>query len=161
MSPGQRNMVPGHRPLPGLGGAHRMAPKAGMFGGPGGGQRSPAAAQGLMGPAVLKTHVAGGQPPPTAQRATTSSAPNQDSSKPTPGGATVSPAAAASAVSSSASPATSTSAQIAAGNVPQPSNTAEQVRPTAQPVTLVQPSDEGPAQRPAVPKLKIRKDLIL
>ena len=50
MSPGQRTMVPGHRPLPGLGGAHRLTPKAGMLSGAAGAQRSPGSAMTPGGP---------------------------------------------------------------------------------------------------------------
>ena len=58
MSPGQRTMVPGHRPLPGLGGANRLTPKPGMFGTAAGSQRFPGSAltPGGPRPAVQRSH---------------------------------------------------------------------------------------------------------
>ncbi len=162
MSPGQRTMVPGHRPLPGLGGANRMTAKSGVFGA--GGQRSPGAAlsgAGIRAPAGPRGQTPGAAGIHAQTASLAASRPPLNTFSPAPGatatssvvpkssaGYTAAPASGAAGSNTTTSPATPT------GNP-----NAEQTRPT-QAVTLVPPAEMGTPQRPVVPKLKIRKDLI-
>ena len=192
MSPGQKTMVPGHRPLPGLGGAHRLTPKAGMLSGPAGTQRSPgsamaagglrlSAANRALSPASAQSGQpigsSGGtllRPPLSSMNASAVS----ETLKQTVGVHTnpLVPSASSSSttgvlntiptqanVSSSLTP--HHSAQTASNAVTPtiaapPVGGSEDNKP-AQAITMVQPTAaDGTPQRPALPKLKIRKDLI-
>ena len=193
MSPGQKTMVPGHRPLPGLGGAHRLTPKAGMLSGPAGTQRSPGSAMTAGGlrlsaanRAVSPASAQSGQPigssggallrPPlssmnlsavsetlkqTVGVHTSPLVPSASSSSTT--GVLNTIPTQANVVSSSLTP--HHSAQTANNAVTPtiaapPVGGSEDNKP-AQAITMVQPTvADGTPQRPALPKLKIRKDLI-
>ena len=192
MSPGQKTMVPGHRPLPGLGGAHRLTPKAGMLSGPAGTQRSPgsamtaggvrlSAANRALSPASAQSGQpigsSGGalQPPLSSMNVSavsetlkqtvgvhTSPLVPSASSSSTTGVLNTIPTQ-ANVVSSSLTP--HHSAQTANNAVTPtiaapPVGGSEDNKP-AQAITMVQPTvADGTPQRPALPKLKIRKDLI-
>ena len=192
MSPGQRTMVPGHRPLPGLGGAHRMTPKAGMISGAAGAQRSPgsamtagglrlSAANRALSPASAQSGQLVGSSG-TLLRSPLSSLHTSavsETLKQTVGvhGSPLVPSASSSSTTGVLNT-IPTHANVASGNLTPHHSTRmanNPVIPTmaapctgssednkpAQAITVVQPTAaDGTPQRPALPKLKIRKDLI-
>ena len=193
MSPGQRTMVPGHRPLPGLGGAHRLTPKAGMLSGTAGAQRSPGSAM-----------TPGGVRLSAANRALSPASAQSGQPVASSGGTLLRPPVGSLNASAVVEPAKQTvgvhvnplvpsascsSTTGVVNTVPTQANVAptsftphhsvqatnNTVIPTiavppigssedskaAQSITVVQPTAaDGTPQRPALPKLKIRKDLI-
>ena len=177
MSPGQRTMVPGHRPLPGLGGANRLTPKAGMFGTAAGTQRSPASAftpggprqptahrfQSPMATQVAQTAVSSTvtlRPPLSSesvkQNVSVSGSEHVSTSIHTSGGPHS---------GSTSGPISNTPSQTVSSNnfttVATPSGSKSEDTKPAQAITVVQPTPgDGTPQRPALPKIKIRKDLI-
>ncbi len=179
LSPGQRNMVPGRRPLPALGGSPaRNLGQGQRSPGPGvpSGQKSPVSGQGQRSPGMGRAHSPAAAP--TAVRPT---GPAGAGGFPLPGNPSIRPMTSSppetankSTVLPSSNPNTPST-----DNIPQPQRTpaeagdvtkstlrlsavslSEEAKPV-QAVTVVHPKpNEGTPQRPALPKLKIRKDLI-
>lgn len=172
MTPGQKTMVPGHRPLPGLGGAHRSTPKTGMFGGspgmhrsPGsaltpGGQRLPVATQG--GPQTTPSTPLHRPPASSTISSSTANPGKVSAGAPliAPGSGVQTSSTPGSNSSVSAHPSTPTT-NLAQNPPPQTGTSDAHSTTAAQAVTVVQPTPgDGTPNRPALPKLKIRKDLI-